>query len=264
VNEITRLAEAGFHLVPWQRRSAKVKETRPLVQGYHTKRDKGYVAVWQRMYPDADWAVIPHAHCVLDIEMKNGLDGLRDLASLGYSLEKHDGPVTRTKSGGYHLWFRQPEVPLVGGIHILPGVEAKAENGSVHVPPSYGYDQIRPIVKDCPPLPKEIEDGWRGISRAGAVHLGRYNAPAVGLGHRRGFLQSVAGKLREDFACGTEEIALILRVFADLRCEAPDQITDESLLKIAKYMGTRNLTSYDGLLFAGDPVATSIEELCKQ
>lgn len=260
--EILRLADAGFHLVPWQRRSAKVKETRPLVAGYHQKRDKGYVGAWLRMFPDADWAVIPHEHCVLDIEMKGGLDGLKDLATLGYSLEQHNGPITRTKSGGYHLWFSQPSDPLVGGIHLLPGVECKAENGSVHVPPSYGYECVRPIVSSCPPLPQGIQDGWRGVSRTRSVHVGRYNTTAVGLGNRRVFLQSVAGKLREDFACSTEEIALILRVFADLRCEAPDQISDESLGKIAKYMGTRHITSYEGLLLAGDPLAASIERLC--
>jgi hypothetical protein len=154
MSDIPTLHAWGYHLVPWKRNPRK-----PLIQGWLDKPTDptGYLRAFG---DELDWAIVPTFACVLDLEMKNGLDGVRDLASLGFDAHTMDCPRTRTKSGGLHLWFRQPEEALTGGHHIMPGVEAKAKNGSVHIPPSSGYQCLSPLVNadQLPSLPQKLVD----------------------------------------------------------------------------------------------------------
>src|SRR4051794_30359350 len=65
------------------------------------------------------WARAPHALigmptgqrtgiAALDIDMKNGVNGLRTLAGLGFA-DLPVVPTVLTPSGGFHLHFRRPE-----------------------------------------------------------------------------------------------------------------------------------------------------------
>jgi hypothetical protein len=179
---------------------------------------------------DIDWAIVPtNGVVVLDLEMKGGLDGVADLAAFGPMPE---GPMTKTKSGGFHRWFRSPG--LVGGHHIRPGIEAKAVNGSVHIPPSVGYTAIIPL---CPPdalpaLPDNLVDAWR----SSATMPGQSKSYAVevyAMGERRSRLCSMAGRLRS-VGLTLPELTAALMAVRDTRCADPSTFSDAEIIGIAK------------------------------
>jgi hypothetical protein len=187
-----------------------------------------------RAYKDEiDWAIVPTDTVVLDIEMKGGLDGMRDLQEFGEVLP---GAITQTKSGGFHYWFRQPVgKTLTGGHHIRPGIEAKAINGSVHVPPSVGYLSI--IDLGCPAslpvLPENLVAAWERSATVRTSRDGQYKAETYPMGERRARLCSMAGRLR---SCGLTEPELFAALVAvrDHRCDGDGAPTDTDLLRIAK------------------------------
>jgi len=75
---------------------------------------------------------------VLDVDRKPPVDGIATVRAL----VAHHGPLpktwtTATPSGGFHLWFRQPEGRrLRSPVGFLPGLDIRAEGASAVVPPS--------------------------------------------------------------------------------------------------------------------------------
>lgn len=106
---------------------------------------EGVEALW-RPSPLANVAVAcgaPSGAFVLDVDRHpGGADGLTTLAAL----ETAHGPLpatwrTRTPSGGLHLWFCQPVArQLRNRVGFLPGLDVRADGGSVAVPPSRRAD----------------------------------------------------------------------------------------------------------------------------
>lgn len=89
---------------------------------------------------------------VLDLDRKNGKDGLRAMTELAAD---HGGlPDTytvKTKSGGFHLYWRWPDAPDSGPAPqirnragLLPGVDVRGEGGYVRAGGPYK------VVQDCP------------------------------------------------------------------------------------------------------------------
>jgi hypothetical protein len=202
-----------------------------MVKEWLTKKPDA--AGFLRAYGDSiDWAIVPTDTCVLDIEMKNGLDGCADLASIGMQ-HLLVGAHTRTKSGGFHLWFKQPaSVQLTGGFHILPGVEAKARNGSVHIPPSNGYIQIHAIenLKEMPPI---LVDMWQAAAKKRDTKEVNYGCERYPMGQRRQRMCSMAGYLRAGGLVADNLIAALLSI-RDTHCEDPSTFTDQEVIEIAK------------------------------
>ena len=224
---IESLIAAGYWLVPWSRSPRK-----PMVRDWLTKKPNadGFL----RAYGDEiDWAIVPTDTVVLDIEMKNGLDGMRDLAEFGTVTP---GAITITKSGGFHYWFRQPQgKTLTGGHHIRPGIEAKALNGSVHIPPSAGYSTG--IALGCPALlpvlPGNLVAAWEKSATVRASRDGQYKTETYPVGERRACLCSMAGRLRSAGLTQPELIAALLAI-RDNRCEDPGSFSDDEIIKLAK------------------------------
>ena len=221
----------GYHVVPWFRSPRK-----PAVTGWLEKRvnPDGFIRAYG---DDLDWAIVPTDTVVLDLEMKGGLDGMRDLQEFGEVLP---GAITQTKSGGFHYWFRQPEgVRLVGGHHIRPGIEAKAINGSVHIPPSVGYQAIVELGASeyLPVLPSALIDAWQKSAKVPGTSKS-YAVEVYALGERRARLCSMAGKLR---AAGLTEPELMAALCAvrDARCADPSTFSDGEIAGIAKDYGRR-------------------------
>jgi hypothetical protein len=217
----------GYHLVPWQRTPRK-----PLVKDWLSTKPNA--AGFLRAYgTDIDWAIVPTFACVLDIEVKNGLDGRSEMLQF-MSEESMLGPVTKTKSGGRHLWFRQPSEPLIGGHHITPGIEAKALTGSVHIAPSVGYESLSPLVApDClPPMPQALVDAWRKSATVRRQPI-TYAVEAYAMGERRARMCSMAGRLRSAGLTEPELVASLMAV-RDTRCEDPSTFTDAEVIGIAK------------------------------
>lgn len=228
---VADLIAMGYWLVPWCRNPRK-----PMVTDWLTKKPNaaGFLAA----YGDSiDWAIVPIDAVVLDIEMKNGLDGFADLAELtGLGNVCDIVATTKTKSGGYHLWFQQPDGErLEGGFHIRPGIEAKAINGSVHVPPSVGYKSLLGLVapQDLPEMPSVLLDAWRKAASVRGQSKQSYKTEIYTNGERRQRLCSMAGKLR---SCGLTEPELIACLLSvrDQRCEDPETFSDDEIIGIAR------------------------------
>jgi hypothetical protein len=93
----------------------------------------------------------PNDLLVIDIDLKNGKNGLAEWEELraGRTL-----PLTRTAttpSGGKHLYFQYRDGVRIG--HLSPGVEFKGDGGSITLPPSrrpdgdYTWDNDLPIAE---------------------------------------------------------------------------------------------------------------------
>ena len=262
--EALRLYNLGYHVVPFSARRSVSDASKPLVTDYIKTRPDMSVLV--RMYSETDIAIVPQECVVLDLEMKNGLDGVADLTKLaaqnGMTWEQVTNGcfITKTKSNGIHVWYQQPSGErLVGGIHLRPGIEGKAVNGTVHVPPSLGYSASVRIdsPSNLPVLPGFIADAWRACCTKRGEKLD--NTVAVyPIGQRRQYLLSYAGTLRERAGCSIEELAALLRLRRDTHCEDPASMSDDEIMGIAKDIGSKKVKSLEGAALAGDPAAVSV------
>ena len=230
---VSQLIDWGYWLVPWSRNPRK-----PLVQEWQTKKPNA--AGFLRAYGDTiDWAIVPKdGVVVLDIEMKGGLNGMADLLEFAMTAV---GPRTQTKSGGFHLWYKEPKgAKLQGGHHIRPGIEAKAVNGSVHVPPSLQYISLNDILHPdhLPILPAAMVDAWQTTARIRAQSTQSYQAIRYPESERRKHICSMAGRLRSAGLTETELIASLLAV-RDCRCDNPSTFSDDEIIGIAKDYATR-------------------------
>jgi hypothetical protein len=74
----------------------------------------------------------------LDIDIKNGRDGRDALEMLGVSTHPHT-PTAHTPSGGLHLLFRAPVLPVCSSADKLgPGLEVKGDRAWITLPPGPG------------------------------------------------------------------------------------------------------------------------------
>lgn len=237
------------------------------MKGYLAEESQRQLAGFFRM-PLLDWAVLPTTTVCLDLEMKKGLDGIRDLLDLGHDWQRMDCPATKTKSDGLHLWFRQPEgAPLIGGerVRLAPGIECKAHTGTCHIPPSAGYTCLRPLrpAADLPVLPPDLVERWRAKTATRAVKRD-YDLREIPVGERRAFLLAVAGKMRNTFAATEREILAFLLAMRDERVADAESMSDEEVLGIAKDISRREIDDIHGLALAKDPYATSVLALCQR
>jgi len=157
--------------------------------------DESQIALWWDQQPDANVGLrtgVESGVYALDVDAKNG--GLETLEKL---IAEHgplpDTPRSRTGGGGLHIFFK-PSSALATRT-IAPGVEIKAERGSVNLPPSrhasgnlYTWEQTGPLAEMPEWLidltkPREVIDAGREIA---FIHEGE----------RRNHLASLAGSLR--------------------------------------------------------------------
>ena len=113
-------------------------------------RDRDLIDAYWARYPEANVSVACGAASgvfVLDVDVKDGFDGLADLRRL----EKAHGPLprtwrSRTPSNGEHIWFEQPERELSNRVHmrvadgrggeVKTGLDVRTAGGCVPLPPS--------------------------------------------------------------------------------------------------------------------------------
>lgn len=268
-DEVIRLADIGYRMVPWSGRKSATDSSAPLISWSTQRLSKQEVAAWCRLRPDADWAILPEGNvAVFDLEMKNGLNGVSDTKALCASLGVCADSVltaaqTRTKSGGYHIWM-QTSQPLVGGLHIRPGIEAKGANGTVHVPPSFGYHAQRPLPnpRELPHMPLALEREWiQARNTAGGSGRQEYKRILFPEGQRRRMLCSVAGKLRAAIGMDKEELFAALIAVRDRRCENPTTMTDDEILTIAASFAKKDYQDDASAYLAPDEYSDAINGL---
>lgn len=108
--------------------------------------DEDQISTWGNQHPAANIGVVtgPRSNLtVVDIDVKGNVDGrkaLRDLAARGKVLPKC--PISRTPTGGFHLWFRSsPGLTNVAGVTkagrgLGVGIDVRANGGYIVAPPS--------------------------------------------------------------------------------------------------------------------------------
>lgn len=165
---------------------------------------------WLDRWPRADWAIRHTETVVLDIEMKNGLNGEKDLAEICACLPKTT--AVKTKSGGRHLWYRAPAGCTNYSTHIAAGVEAKFSNATAHCPPSMGYEWIEGprSPADLPVLPKECLEAWNNAIRTRPV--AQYQKIMYHEGERHHMLCAMAKALRQAGLVESELVAALTAV----------------------------------------------------
>ncbi|HEY2510581.1 MAG TPA: VapE domain-containing protein [Polyangiaceae bacterium] len=103
---------------------------------------------WRSLGPGEKWGIppshgagiatgLPSGVFVVDLDRKNGIDGVAALASLG---PVPDTFTVQTGSGGFHLYFQLPDFPVKnsqgskGG--LAPGIDIRGDGGYVVAPGS--------------------------------------------------------------------------------------------------------------------------------
>ncbi len=106
--------------------------------------DEKQIRKWWKKWPNAMPAFPtgePSGIAVLDIDRKDGKDGVAALRQLGF--EPESPFVVRTKSGGKHLWFaHKPDLRCSVGQDKdgLGGVDVRGEHGFAVAPGAPGYE----------------------------------------------------------------------------------------------------------------------------
>jgi hypothetical protein len=175
-----RLAEAGIHVFPcdWRPKPADPEKLskKPMLDGWREKSTTDTIELveWWTRWPNAlvgiDCAKAGLA--VVDLDRHGGPDGV---AAFDEIAREHDilvGPVTRTQSGGFHVFFRQPESEPLGnreGALAGRGINIRGAGGYVVGPGSvlpdgraWRLDDDSPDLADAfergeiPPLPEPL------------------------------------------------------------------------------------------------------------
>jgi hypothetical protein len=102
------------------------------------------IAGWWERWPDANLGLAsgrPSGVVVIDVDPPRGELSLTRLVDAGYELP--ETATVRTGSGGTHLYYAAPGIPVgntagrLPGVGLeLPGVDLRAEGGYVVAPPS--------------------------------------------------------------------------------------------------------------------------------
>ncbi len=151
IDQILEHAERGWPVFPCN------SDKHPLIEtGFHAaSTDPVKIRSWWQRWPDA-LVAIPTGDVskiwVLDIDCKNGVNGSETLEAM---IEEHgfipDTFRVQTRSGGFHLYFKNVEGLRNSAGKIGHGIDVRAQGGYVICPPSAGYSVTRdaPII-DAP------------------------------------------------------------------------------------------------------------------
>ena len=100
--------------------------------------DVAQIKQWAAQFPNCNWGCAParSGHVVLDIDRKNGKDGLAELERLAAELgfEIPETLIVASPNGGFHLYFKGDAQTSAG--RIAPGVDVRGRGGYVLVPGS--------------------------------------------------------------------------------------------------------------------------------
>lgn len=118
-------------------------DKRPLVKWKAgASSDAGQIRSWWQRWPLAMIAMPTGARSgvvVLDVDRKNGVDGLANLRAAGIDPFALTPIVVETPSGGLHFYFRADgEGRLRNSAGLLaPGIDIRGDGGMVILPPSH-------------------------------------------------------------------------------------------------------------------------------
>ena len=163
-------AARGLHVFPC------MPDKRPRVARgfYEGTADHRQVRRWWTQWPSAliGYWPGPSGVAVLDVDRKNGKDGLATLLSLLKLRELPQTPTVTTPSGGVHLHFKMPEERIgvtqgTAGAGIGEGLDWRGDTGYVILPsPGSGYEWDVWSYDTCDPapVPRELMPGSASTS----------------------------------------------------------------------------------------------------
>lgn len=129
------LADAGIPVFPCHAGGAKAKA--PLTEkGFlDATTDEMRIRRWWKRFPDAVPGIPtgkPSGISILDLDRKNGKDGVAALEAMG--LHPEAVVEVRTPSGGWHLIFRHRDGLKSSVDQIAPGADVRGEGGYIIAP----------------------------------------------------------------------------------------------------------------------------------
>lgn len=199
-------------------------------------------------------AVVPKDHAVLDLDRKNGVDGVATLDVLAKANgTSYDQLATSTlrvisPSGGVHLWFKY------GGdlttVNAGGGLEIKRKTSTIHVPPSDGYTWVvRPVAE----LPPWLEDFWRDARSTVWDSVGD---SSFANGRRHDSLKAFALKARETLCLGVDELEALLHATNEARCDPP--LDADEVSSLAQWAATKQPTAADVRALMQDALSAAL------
>lgn len=116
---------------------------RPCIKGWKDKasNNPSEVLVFESDYPAANIAIATGKGSgiwVLDIDIKNGVDGIDSiLESYPDAQFDDDDLIATTPSGGLHIYYKwDDDIPVTVAANVLSGIDIRGEGGLVIGPPS--------------------------------------------------------------------------------------------------------------------------------
>jgi hypothetical protein len=160
------LAARGFHIVPVQWNEKRTDKLLAPSGFEDASRDPATIRQWFALKPRINIGVATGRRfgvVALDVDVKDGAPGLQTLQRLAVDVMTL---TARTPTGGYHLYFKAPNVPLRPE---LPGINVKGADGCGYclAPPSalpdYGeyrwLDLEIPVAELTPHLLEALKVG---------------------------------------------------------------------------------------------------------
>lgn len=120
--------------------------------------DEATIQGWWKRWPDANIGLRTDGLCVLDVDVKGDVDGLKTLEGLGVDLSSV--PVAKTGSGGRHYFFSATPKPVRNTAGFRPGLDIRGAGGYVVAAPSLHssggrYEWlVEDIPEVFPPVPE--------------------------------------------------------------------------------------------------------------
>ena len=178
---------------------------------------------------------------VLDIDVK-GADGFETLRQLG---EQHE-PLPRTytvktPSGGFHKYFKHPDVPIKNKVKFAPALDTRTDGGLVIAPDSHTEQGKYECTIDVEPavapdwLLKVIVENSSDQPRSQAT------SSQISQGQRNDFLFRLGCSMRQK-SFSREAIEAALLAENEKRCKPPlpeNEVVGASLILTLLFVGAR-------------------------
>jgi len=168
---------------------------RPLVPWPKSKEEEKVAwVVGRQLHDDPGVGIVtgPSNLLVLDLDRKKGKDGLKEiiqyLRDAGYSMEEAVKEVVghphlcRTRSGGYHLYYRLPSNPSGKTTTRNPeGIDTRGIGGLLVAPPTPGYVYERDAWGRIPKAPEWLLS-WLTDNQPTGIRKAHRTAPGAPVG----------------------------------------------------------------------------------
>lgn len=208
---------------------------------------------------DFDISIVPINHVVVDLDIKSFTNSGNACANNGFEAFKRlrgDNSchtlTAKTPSGGAHLWFKYDGD--LTSCNCGDGIEFKRLTGTVHIPPSTGYNWW--IKTDPIPAPNWLIDFWKS-NRESTVHLAKQAVYDRGMRHDS--LKVFAAVARQHLHLNYFEMLTLLQETNDQRCVPP--LPQLEVENIANWSSALDATGFEVDVLYREPMTLYLARL---